>query len=332
MYQQHLQHQPQNSLPMYHGENINSFHSLIPGGNTYPYSYTSHAASNSNCSCHQATSRPYSNCGAKSSSSNRKIASSLVQPPPTAPYYTHHHNRHNSQQHSNKLTTTQSQYLPSKSTPSRLEKAKQLARHHQSSGASSTANQAYLPPSPISSTCSVSNLSSLSSSVSVSPSSLSSSPSSVFNAPSASSQLALDHAQQSSLLLSNLLPLYPNSGSSSHDYLKNLISTVLALTTYQQQQQLQQQLHYNEQIRASYSVREPVMSPTQKHHSPSRQYSKSSRVDVNAQVEEHFKRSLGAQNFNSIFKRTTPHTWVLYAFIFLKRSSKIKFNFKGFLF
>ena len=95
--------------------------------------------------------------------------------------HNHHHNNISSLPNVSSLTTTP---VGKAVTQSRLEKAKQLARnqhHHQSSSSSSSSNQTYLPPSPISSTCSVSNLSSLSSSVSVSPSSLSSSPSSIFN-------------------------------------------------------------------------------------------------------------------------------------------------------
>ncbi len=198
-------------------------------------------------------------------------------------------------------------------TPSRLEKAKQLARNHHYLAATSSSNQAYLPPSPISSTCSVSNLSSLSSSVSVSPSSLSSSPSSVFNnnnnnnnnLPNASLSQQYQHqmtdvlnnqSAAQSMILSNLLPFYANN-----DYLKNLISTVYALTSYQhQQQQLQQQQQYNEQLRSSFAkLTKPtvtITTPTTTTTSP-----QSSINDVNSQVDEHFRRSLGTHYYNTIF-------------------------------
>jgi hypothetical protein len=252
-----------------------------------------------------------------------------------------HHHSHNVSSLSNvsSLTTPMGGKAV---TQSRLEKAKQLARnqhhhhHHNQSSSSSSSNQAsYLPPSPISSTCSVSNLSSLSSSVSVSPSSLSSSPSSMFNSNNTnniytpqqsyhqhmtgtaatttttqteSSSAATAAAAQvtQNMILSNLLPFYANN-----DYLKNLISTVYALTSYQhQQQQLQQQQQYNEQLRSSFAnLTKPVALLLQQQ--PQANFPSSitnTNMDVSSQVDEHFRRSLGAAYFNTIFSQQSSKT------------------------
>jgi len=142
------------------------------------------------------------------------------------------------------------------------------------------------------------------------------------------------------MLLSNLLPFYfynnnnntnnPNQyyghnnnnniNNTNNDYLKNLISTVYALTNYQQQQQQQQYQYlpqYNEQsnllmqcpsslstiLRNSNNSNNNILIPsTPKPISVQCETNKkSTTLDVNAKVDEHFKRSLGTHHFNSIF-------------------------------
>ena len=165
-----------------------------------------------------------------------------------------------------------------KSTPSRLEKAKELARKHQhsdvndchkfdrslnssacSSTSSSTSSPLYLPQSPVfNNSYSNTPLSNLS--LSPSSSSLSSS-SSTHSTASSSSSSSLFYPVD---LISNLLPFYLtpylNRGQTTAApsnvnafphliapqpqadqlYLQNLISTMYAFTNYQQQQQQQQ--------------------------------------------------------------------------------------------
>jgi len=114
------------------------------------------------------------------------------------------------------------------------------------------------------------------------------------------------------MILSNLLPFYANN-----DYLKNLISTVYALTSYQhQQQQLQQQQQYNEQLRSSFAnLTKPVaLLPSLLQQQQQQQQTNfpstitNTNMDVNSQVDEHFRRSLGAAYFNTIFSQSKTKT------------------------
>ena len=112
------------------------------------------------------------------------------------------------------------------------------------------------------------------------------------NGGASSSQYLSQYAQNSATTT--------NVTSNSNDYLKNLISTVYALTNYQQQQQLhnlQQQQQQQQQQQGSANSTRLLIN----HYETN---DKSVCMDVNAKVEEHFKRSLGAHNFNTLFKKT----------------------------